>query len=154
MSPPFAATEPACCSLITICPRPTSGIVWFTAPVITIGVPFRVRRAISELPPIVALLPLHVADAFAIKKSAAIDWPAAVNAKFATDASALLLFPPATTVAWRTSAVNAPCVGSVTLAIGYSRTVTSRDSPLGLIGPVSASGPIAIPATVPFTTVA
>ena len=101
-----------------------------------------------------AVLPLQVADARAIKKSAAIDWPAALSAKFATDASALLLSPPATTAAWSTSAVSAPFVRSGTLSIGYSRTDTSRASPVGLIGPVSASGPIAIPATVPFTTVA
>ena len=73
---------------------------------------FTARAASSELPVAVERPPSHVADARDIKKSAPMDWPAVLSVKSAIDASALLVFPPATTAAWKTSAVSAPFVGS------------------------------------------
>ena len=76
------------------------------------------RPAISELSVIVAVPELHVALARAARNSALMFWPAALSEKSATTASALLLFPSATTVACSTSAVSAPPVGSGKPLIG------------------------------------
>ena len=56
-------------------------------------------RAISELPVTVAVPPSHFAVARAVRKSALRFTPATFSPRSATDASALLLFLPATTAA-------------------------------------------------------
>src|SRR5438105_355293 len=113
-----------------------------------------VRSATSALPDTVAVLPLQVASADALRNEAPIRWPSAANENCATVASAWLVLPPATTAACRTSADSAPFVGSGTPEIGYSTSVASSAPPDGLTGPVSTIGPIAMPSTCPLITVA
>src|SRR5438067_7798566 len=86
------------CSLITTLPALTGRmIVWFGAVVTVMGWPplteLMDRAASSELPLTDGLLPLHLAVALDIRKSALIVVPATVKLRFATEASDRLALP-------------------------------------------------------------
>src|SRR5207244_4923421 len=106
------------CSLITTVPASTGRtIVWFAAVVTVMGWPplteLMDRAASSELPLTDGLLPLHLAAALDIRKSAVIVVPATVKLRFATEASDRLALPWPTVVAWATSApLNDPALPS------------------------------------------
>ena len=92
-------------SLMTTKPTPGSGMVWvwlvptvYFCPLIVTDVS---APALTTAP-----LFVHVAEARASRTSAPICWPATLRLKFATDASALLVSPPATTAAWSTSTLS------------------------------------------------
>src|SRR5712692_9333753 len=74
------------CSLITISPL-GMGIVCFGAPLTFTLCQFTTRPAISELPLVEAVPPLHEALARDNRKSAAIALPPTVRLRLATEAS-------------------------------------------------------------------
>src|SRR6266550_1161646 len=94
------------------------------------------RVASSEPPLLEGLLPLHLAVARDIRKSAEIVFPAALRLKSASDASERLAFPCPTVLAWATSApFSAPTLPSE--IGGTSRSEVSWAPPVEDSGPVS-----------------
>src|SRR5438132_7356145 len=107
----------------------------------------------SDPPLTAALLPLHRALAWDMRKSALIVFPATVRLRSATEASDRLAFPWPTVLAWATSApFSAPTLPSEMGAT--SRTEACCAPPSGGRGPVSATVIGARGGTVACTTYA
>src|SRR5438093_3305706 len=153
--PDWPLGEPDC-SLITTVPALTGRmIVWFGAVVTVMGWPSLTelmdRTASSELPLTDGLLPLHLAVALDIRKSALIVVPATVKLRFATDASDRLALPWPTVVAWATSApLSAPA--SPSEIAGTVRSEASCAPPVAGSSPVSAIGCSWVPSAEACTT--
>src|SRR5438270_993599 len=144
------------CSLITTVPiLDGRTIVWFCDPATVIGWPPLTelidRLAISELPLTDGLLPVHLAVALDIRKSAVMVVPATVKPRVATEASDRLALPWPTVVAWATSApLNDPALPSE--IGGTVRSEASCAPPVDGRSPVSAIRGNCVPSTEACTT--